>query len=216
VYFLESNAKLLARTIVAFEMWRGSFVLPERLHLREARTTEVALEVVLCVLVLLSSFPRPKVVETMVALEPRMLRLLVRVTTMLCVEFAVAVATVERGWVFSLFVGQAALVRREFAIAVFAFEHRWVFGLFVGQAAPVGGELAIAVFAFEHGWVFGLLVGQAALVGGEFATAIFAFKEGMLVSGVLFECILGVERLAALFTEVGVFGFPVLVEWAVE
>ena len=207
---LEGGGKELVRTIATFVMWRGSFVLPERLHLREARTAEVALEVVLCVLMLLSSSPRPKGEVAIVALEHRMLCLLVCVAAMLCIEFAVAVATFERGGVFGLFVGQAALVRRELAIAVLALEHGGVFSLFVGQAALVCGKFTIAVFALEHGGVFGRFVGQAALVCGEFAIAIFAFKGGMFVSGVLVEGLLGVEHLVTLSAGIGVFGFPVL------
>ena len=88
--FPECVGKEHVGTITAFEMWCGSLVLPECLHLREAGTAEVALEVVL------PSFSRPiKGEDTMVVLEPRMFLLLVRVAALLCHESTVAVATLE-------------------------------------------------------------------------------------------------------------------------
>ena len=98
VCFPEVVGKELVGTIAAFEMGRGSLVQPERLHLREARTA-AALEVVLSVLVLQPNFPRPKGEGTIVALERRMFRLLVRNAALLCAEFAVAVATLDLGLV---------------------------------------------------------------------------------------------------------------------
>ena len=94
---LEGACKEFVGTIVAFEMWRGSVMLPERFHFREAGTAEVALEVVICVFVMLASFSRPKAAGTIVAPEPRMLRLLVCEAAMLCAEFAVTVATLDLG-----------------------------------------------------------------------------------------------------------------------
>ena len=143
---LEVVGKELVRTIAALEMWRGLVVLSERLQLREVRTAEVTFEVVLCVLVVPPSFPRPKDAETMVTLEPRMLRFLVRVATMLCAEFAVAKAAFERGWVFGLFVRQATLVGGEFAIAIFTLEHGWVFVCDVLLEGLLGVEYLAALF----------------------------------------------------------------------
>lgn len=78
--------------------------------------------VMLGIFVLLSSFLRVKLTVTIVTLEHRMLRLLVRVAGLHCGEFMVAVATLELGLVFGLLMGQAVLVRGKFAITVFALE----------------------------------------------------------------------------------------------